>query len=153
MRVVVGDDEVTVEHPRLDAAPAAPFQPGAITADGPAPSGTVVRVPLSRLCLARSGDKGDTANVGLLARSPAVYAWMVDTVTAAFVKGRFAEICRGEVERSEIPNLLAVNFLLHQSLGGGGTLSLLLDGQGKTYAQYLLAAEVEVDEALLAGVE
>jgi hypothetical protein len=113
----------------------------------------MVSVPLSRLCLARSGDKGDTSNVGVLARSEAIYHWMVEHVTPAFVKERFAGICKGDVERHEVPNLLSCNFLLHESLGGGGTLSLILDPQGKTYAQYLLAAEVEVEAGLLDGVE
>ena len=112
-----------------------------------------MRVPLSRLCLARSGDKGDTSNIGVIARSDAIYGWMVDHLTPAFVKQRFTGICHGEVERHEVPNLSAVNFLLHESLGGGGTMSLILDPQGKTYAQYLLAAEVEVDAALLEGIE
>jgi len=107
------------------------------------------RVPLGRLCLARSGDKGDTANIGVIARSEAIYDWMLEHLTPSFVKRHFEDVCKGEVERFELPNLLAVNFLLHQSLGGGGTLSLLLDAQGKTYAQYLLAAEVEVPEGLL----
>jgi hypothetical protein len=115
-------------------------------------TGRTVSVPLSRLCLARSGDKGDTANIGVIARSPEVYAWLLDYLTPEFVKRRFATISRGEVERFEVGNLLALNFLLHGSLGGGGTLSLLLDAQGKTYAQYLLAAEVGVDEALLDGI-
>ena len=108
-----------------------------------------MRVKLARLCLGRSGDKGDTCNVGVIARSEAIYNWMVATLTSAFVKDRFAGIVHGEVERFELPNLLALNFLLHESLGGGGTLSLLLDAQGKTYAQYLLAADVEVDPLLL----
>jgi len=107
------------------------------------------RVPLSELCLARSGDKGDTCNIGVIARSRPIYAWMLTKLTSAFVKKRFEDMCKGEVERFEVPNLLALNFLLHESLGGGGTLSLLLDAQGKTYAQYLLAAEVDADEALL----
>ena len=102
-----------------------------------------------RLCLARSGDKGDTANIGVIARSEAIYAWMLEHLTPAFVKRYFDDVCQGEVERFELPNLLAVNFLLHRSLGGGGTLSLLLDAQGKTYAQFLLAATVEVPESLL----
>jgi hypothetical protein len=102
-----------------------------------------------RLCLARSGDKGDTANIGVIARSEAIYAWMLEHLTPAFVKRYFDDVCQGEVERFELPNLLAVNFLLHRSLGGGGTLSLLLDAQGKTYAQFLLAATVEVPEGLL----
>jgi hypothetical protein len=116
----------------------------------PAPSeGRKVRVPLLRLCLARSGDKGDTANIGVIARSEAIYEWMLEHLSPAFVKRHFEDVCKGEVERFDLPNLMAVNFLLHQSLGGGGTLSLLLDAQGKTYAQYLLAAEVEVSEGLL----
>ena len=113
------------------------------------PSERMVRVPLVRLCLARSGDKGDTANIGVIARTEAIYAWMLEHLTPAFVKRHFDDVCQGEVERFELPNLLAVNFLLHRSLGGGGTLSLLLDAQGKTYAQYLLAAEVEVPEGLI----
>jgi hypothetical protein len=155
MRVVVGDDEADV--PYLDLETAAPA--GAVfTAESPPrPSGggggQTVTVPLSRLCLARSGDKGDTSNVGVLARSEAIFHWMVEHITPAFVKERFAGICKGEVERHEVPNLLACNFLLHESLGGGGTLSLILDPQGKTYAQYLLAAEVEVEAGLLDGVE
>jgi hypothetical protein len=110
-------------------------------------------VPLSRLCLGRSGDKGDTCNVGVIARSEAVYGWMVEQLTPAFVKHRFAGVVQGDVERHEVPNLLACNFLLHESLGGGGTLSLLLDPQGKTYAQYLLATEIDVEAALLDGLE
>ena len=153
-RVVVGDEEVDVPHLDLaSAAPAgAPFSPEA-PARTQSGGGQTVKVPLSRLCLARSGDKGDTCNVGLLARSAAIYGWMVDTITPAFVKDRFAGICKGDVDRHEVPNLLACNFLLHESLGGGGTMSLLLDAQGKTYAQYLLATEVEIEAGLLDGVE
>lgn len=113
------------------------------------PSDRIVRVPLMRLCLARSGDKGDTSNIGVIARSEAIYAWVLEHLTPAFVKRYFDDVCQGEVERFELPNLLAVNFVLHRSLGGGGTLSLLLDAQGKTYAQFLLAATVEVPEDLL----
>jgi hypothetical protein len=148
---MVGEEEVDVS-PGTIGGDTAPFQPEPLRAVLPAPSGRTVRVPLSRLCLARSGDKGDTANIGLIARSPQVYAWMVGHVTPGFVKAHFGGVCRGEVERAEVPNLLAVNFLLHRSLGGGGTLSLLADAQGKTYAQYLLAAQVDVDESLLESV-
>ena len=145
---------VEVRGERADVASAAatgpsePFEPSVSLPDSSL-SGSKVRVPLSELCLARSGDKGDTANIGVIGRSERAYAWMVDFLTADFVKERFAGVCKGEVERFEVPNLLALNFLLHESLGGGGTLSLLLDAQGKTYAQYLLAAEVEVDHAML----
>ena len=154
MRVVVGDDEVDVPHPpRVTASSRPPFMPLDVQGAEAAPGGSPVRLPLSRLCLARSGDKGDTANIGVIARSPAVYQWMLGELTPAFVKERFAGMAKGDVERHEVPNLLACNFLLHESLGGGGTLSLLVDAQGKTYAQYLLAAEVEVDESLLEGLE
>jgi hypothetical protein len=154
MRVVVGDDEVEVPHPPLVAASSRPaFTPLDVKGAEAAPGGRPVRLRLSRLCLARSGDKGDTANIGVIARSPAVYQWMRGHLTPAFVKERFAGMAKGDVERHEVPNLSACNFLLHESLGGGGTLSLLVDAQGKTYAQYLLAAEVEVDESLLEGLE
>jgi len=156
MRVVVGDDD-EIDVPYLDLATAAPAGPAFTSESPPHPSGggggQTVTVPLSRLCLARSGDKGDTSNVGVLARSEAIYHWMVEHITPAFVQDRFAGICKGGVERHEMPNLLACNFLLHESLGGGGTLSLILDPQGKTYAQYLLATEVEVEADLLDGVE
>ena len=155
MRVVVGDDELDV--PYLDLAGAAPagsaFTPDPLPSPSGGNGGATVKVPLSRLCLARSGDKGDTSNVGVIARSQAIYGWVLEHLTADFVKQRFAGVCKGDVERHEVPNLLAVNFLLHESLGGGGTMSLILDAQGKTYAQYLLAAEVEVDASLLDGAE
>ena len=153
VRVVVGDDATELRADPPTGTPAAqPFVPAPVPVR-PLPPGPSrpVRVPLSRLCLARSGDKGDTANVGLIARSAAVYRWMLETVTPEFVRAHFGDVCQGPVERCEVPNLLAVNFLLHHSLGGGGTRSLLADPQGKTYAQYLLAAEVEADEALLDG--
>jgi hypothetical protein len=155
MRVVVGDDEADVPH--LDLANAAAAGPAFTPDPAPRPSGgkggPTVKVPLGRLCLARSGDKGDTCNVGVAARSEAIYGWMVENLTPAFVKERFAGVCKGEVDRHEVPNLLACNLLLHESLGGGGTMSLLVDAQGKTYAQYLLAAEVEVEAGLLDGVD
>jgi acyclic terpene utilization AtuA family protein len=152
--VLVGEDEAEVP-PQMPSTHSgvADARQARVKNAGLRESGTRVRIPLSRLCLARSGDKGDTANVGVIGRSPAVFAWMVENLTPDLVKARFAEVCKGDVERHEVPNLLACNFLLHESLGGGGTSSLLIDPQGKTYAQYLLAAEVEVDEALLGGID
>jgi hypothetical protein len=102
------------------------------------------RVKLLEIAHARSGDKGDTANVGLIARKPEYYAILRDQVTAARVKEHFAGICLGEVERFEVPNLGALNFLLHQSLDGGGTVSLKTDAQGKTYSAALLRMEVDL---------
>jgi hypothetical protein len=109
------------------------------------------RVPLSALAHGRSGDKGDTANIGLVARAPEIYPWLARTITARVVKQRFKGICLGKVERHEVPNLWALNFLLHESLGGGGTVSLRLDAQGKTLSHALLAMEVRVPKALLAA--
>jgi len=109
----------------------------------------LVTVPLSRLAHARSGDKGDMANIGVIARAPEIYPWLERTLTGAVVKRRFKGICLGRVERHEVPNLWALNFLLHESLGGGGTVSLRLDAQGKTLAHALLAMEVRVPRALV----
>lgn len=93
---------------------------------------------------ARSGDKGDTANVGIIARKPEYYSILVREVTADRVKQHFAGVCLGEVERFEIPNLGALNFLLHESLDGGGTMALKADPQGKTYSSALLRMEIDV---------
>ncbi len=113
-----------------------------------------MKIRLLQLAHARSGDKGDTANVGLIALRPEFYPVLVEKVTATAVKIHFTGICNGEVERFELPNLEALNFLLHESLGGGGTVSLKTDAQGKTYSSALLRMEIEVDDeiARLAGV-
>jgi len=105
----------------------------------------MARVRLVEIAHARSGDKGDTANVGLIARDPKHYPALVREVTAERVKQHFAEVCKGEVQRFELPNLGALNFLLHESLDGGGTMSLKSDPQGKTYSAALLRMEIEVD--------
>ena len=94
--------------------------------------------PLSEFCLGRSGDKGDSANIGILARTDEAYAFIKKNLTAQVVKNLFQEICKGKVTRYEIDNLKALNFLLDESLGGGGTVTLRADAQGKTYAQALL---------------
>lgn len=107
------------------------------------------KVRLIELCYARSGDKGDTCNIGVAARSEKIYDWLRSELTAARVQDYFGEICKGEVERFEVPNLLALNFLLHESLGGGGTVSLRIDPQGKTMAAALLMMEVDVPEDLI----
>jgi len=98
---------------------------------------------LIELAHARSGDKGDTANVGIIARDPKHYPILVREVTAERVKKHFEGVCFGEVQRFELPNLGALNFLLHQSLDGGGTLSLKSDPQGKTYSSALLRMEID----------
>lgn len=104
---------------------------------------------LLALARARSGDKGDAVNVGIVARHPDVYPFLKEHLTPERVKAHFGPMVQGEVERFELPNLGALNFLLHGALGGGGTVSLKLDAQGKTYASHLLKLEVDVPEALL----
>lgn len=105
-----------------------------------------MKVQLTRLAHARSGDKGDTANVGLIALSDEYYPLLVREVTDSRVKQHFRGICHGDVERFELPNLKALNFLLHHSLGGGGTLSLMTDAQGKTFSSALLRMELDIPD-------
>ena len=105
-----------------------------------------MKLRLAQLAHARSGDKGDTANVGLIALRKEFYPLLVGEVTAARVKEHFRGICQGNVERFELPNLGALNFLLHESLGGGGTLSLMTDAQGKTFSTALLRMQIEIDD-------
>ena len=104
----------------------------------------MARVPLLKIAHARSGDKGDCANIGLIALKPEHYAVLVQQVTAARVKEHFRELCKGKVERFELPNLHALNFLLHETLDRGGTVSLRTDAQGKTLSAALLRMEVDL---------
>ena len=108
-----------------------------------------MRVQLLQICHARSGDKGDTANVGLIARKEEFYSLIENKVTAETVKEHFRGIVEGPVERFEMPNLWALNFLLHNALGGGGTKSLKNDAQGKTLAAALLRMEIEIPDGVI----
>ena len=113
-----------------------------------------MKIQLVNIAHARSGDKGDTANVGLIALSENIYPILVREVTAARVKEHFGNMVKGAVERFELPNLGALNFLLHESLGGGGTRSLMTDAQGKTFSTALLRMHIDVpdDEASSLGL-
>ena len=104
------------------------------------------KLPLYAMAHARSGDKGDGSNVGVLAYDDAGYEILRDWLTPVRVKAHFAGIVCGNVERFEMPNLRALNFLLHDSLGGGGSASLKTDAQGKTHAMALLRIEVDVPD-------
>src|SRR5258708_7077703 len=108
-----------------------------------------MKVQLLEICHARSGDKGDAANIGLIAREEKFYPLIKSTVTSSAVKKHFKGICNGKVERFELPNLWALNFLLHNTLGGGGTVSLKQDAQGKTLAAAPLRMESDVSPHLL----
>jgi hypothetical protein len=109
-----------------------------------------MKAPLARLAHARSGDKGDIANIGVIAWRPEHYRILVREVTAERVLRFFSDHVKGPVERYELPNLGALNFVLHRALGGGGTVSLRTDAQGKTLASALLGMEIELDERELA---
>jgi len=110
-----------------------------------------VRIPLLRIAYCRSGDKGDTANIGVIALEERYYPILVREVTAERVKAFFGSRVKGRVERYELPNLGALNFVLYEALGGGGTVSLRLDAQAKTLGAALLRMEIHVDEHELAG--
>lgn len=110
---------------------------------------TMPTVKLIRIAHGRSGDKGNGSNVGIIARHPEIYPFLKEKLTAERVKEYMKNICKGEVERYELPNLGALNFILNESLGGGGTVSLKLDAQGKTHASTLLRMDVDVPDELL----
>lgn len=103
----------------------------------------MAKMKLKEFAMARSGDKGDGSNVGIFAHNEADYAFLVEHLTTDRVKEHFGAICKGDVTRFEAPNMLALNFLLTDSLGGGGSESLLTDAQGKTHGLALLEMEVD----------
>lgn len=111
------------------------------------------QLPLWTIAHARSGDKGDTANIGLIARSPECYAWLRSHVSAELVKKWFATICKGNVSRYVVPNLWSLNFLLEETLDGGGTMSLCIDAQGKTLSQALLRCTLDIPVGLLETID
>jgi hypothetical protein len=103
-------------------------------------------VRLDEIAYARSGDKGDDANVGIWAKSDAAYAVLRAEVTAERVKDHFVAVCEGKVVRYELPNLRALNFILGNSLAGGGSGSMRTDAQGKTFGRGLLFMEIDVPD-------
>ena len=111
------------------------------------PSGPTVTVPLIRLAYGRSGDKGDNANIGIIARRPEFYPAIRRALTAAKVRDWFSHLVEGPVERFDLPGICGLNFLLHDALGGGGVASLRVDVQAKAYAQQLMDFPVEIPAA------
>lgn len=108
-----------------------------------------MKIPLSRIAHGRSGDKGDTSNIGIIVYDSRHYGILVREVTPERVKTHFGSLIEGRVERFALPNLGALNFLCYGALGGGGTLSLRIDAQGKTMAAGLLGMEIDIDESEL----
>ena len=111
----------------------------------------MARCKLSDLAYARSGDKGDGSNVGVVAKNAAIFEFLRENLTAQRVKDHFKGICCGDVDRYEAPNILALNFILHDSLGGGGSASLKTDAQGKTHGLGMLYLELDVPEHLVSS--
>jgi hypothetical protein len=107
------------------------------------------KVHLLKIAHGRSGDKGNASNVGIIARHPEIYTFLKEVLTEDVVKEHMKHVCSGKVERFELPNIGALNFLLYESLGGGGTVSLKLDAQGKTHASQVLRMEIDVPQHLL----
>jgi hypothetical protein len=112
----------------------------------------MTKIQLVHLAHARSGDKGDTANVGVIAYDETHYDLLREQLTPEAVKAHFGTMVKGEVERFELPNLGALNFLLHGALGGGGTMSLMNDAQGKVFSTGLLRMVVEVPDDVAEAV-
>ena len=106
-------------------------------------------VKLIKIAHGRSGDKGNGSNVGIIARHPDIYPFLKEKLTPERIKEHMKYVCKGEVDRYELPNIGALNFILHDSLGGGGTVSLKLDAQGKTHASQVLRMDIDVPEELL----
>jgi hypothetical protein len=104
-----------------------------------------MKIPLVQIAHARSGDKGDVSNIGLIAYREEDYPILVREVTAERVKAHFKEFVKGKVERFELPNLWALNFVMHEALDGGGTISLRTDAQGKTLGAALLRMEIDAE--------
>lgn len=109
-------------------------------------------VKLIEIAHGRSGDKGNASNVGIIARHPDVYPFLVEKLTPEVIKEHMKYVCKGDVDRYLMPNISALNFILHDSLGGGGTVSLKLDAQGKTHALQVLRMDIDVPEELLQKV-
>lgn len=110
----------------------------------------MAKVKLMDIAIARSGDKGDGSNVGVKANTPAIYEFLKANLTPEVVKEHFKEICLGDVTRYELDNLNVLNFILEDSLGGGGTETLIMDAQGKVHSLAMLYMEMDVPDELLA---
>ena len=108
-----------------------------------------MKVNLSKICYGRSGDKGRNSNIGLIFINNCVYNWALINITEELVKEYMSSIVKGNVVRFQLDNLMSLNFILHDSLGGGASDALINDAQGKTHAQTLLTMKIEIPDNLL----
>jgi hypothetical protein len=113
----------------------------------------MAKVHLLKIAHGRSGDKGSGSNVGIIARHPKIYPFLEEQLTPDRIKKHIGPLCEGDVDRYELPNLYALNFILNDSLDGGGTVSLKMDAQGKTHASIVLRMIIDVPDDLLKLVE
>ena len=143
------DDEVIAEQPYLTEAESEPVPKYRIAVDDADTAGEQVQVSLEQLAFARSGDKGNNANIGVLAREAAYLPYIHQQLTAQAVEDYFSHLVEGEVERFEMPGMGAFNFFLTEALGGGGAASVRTDAQGKSLAQQLLSLEITVPAGLV----
>ena len=145
-RITMGDQRETTPSEHFSAPPAIirPSAPAEPVYDGP-----MHEVALIKLAWARSGDKGDKANIGVMARDPAYLPWIWADLTKETVAEHFAQFTPSRVERFLLPGFSAINYLLHDTLGGGGVASLRADPQGKTYGQILLTKTISVPADLV----
>ncbi|RIA83901.1 hypothetical protein C1645_833105 [Glomus cerebriforme] len=145
--LIVGHSEtepIPFEGPTNNNSIITPPLPENLNDDFESETGGTIKVPLIRLAWGRSGDKGDTCNIGIIARESKYYPLLKKTLTEKVVKDYMAHLCKGRVKRYELPGCNGLNFVLTKSLGGGGLSSLNIDKQGKTYAQMLLSFGVDV---------
>jgi hypothetical protein len=110
-----------------------------------------MKIKLCQISNTRSGDKGENSNVGIIFKNKIIYKWANKNLTSKIIKEYFKSVVKGKVVRYELPNLCALNFILHDSLGGGGSESLINDAQGKTHGQALAMMEVEIPENIIKG--
>jgi hypothetical protein len=148
-RVVIGETTIPIP-PSASVAARAPIDPPRLPA-GPTPGGHTRQASLGTVCGARSGDKGGNANVGLWVRTPEAYRWLVEFLTAERLRALLPEARTLGIERHELPNILAINFVIQGLLGDGVAASLRSDPQAKSLGEYVRAKVVAIPEALLAG--
>jgi hypothetical protein len=148
-RVVIGETTIPIP-PSVSIAARAPIDPPQLPA-GPTPGGPTRQAPLGTVCGARSGDKGGNANVGLWVRTPEAYRWLVEFLTTERLQALLPEAHTLGIDRHELPNFLALNFVIQGLLGDGVAASLRSDPQAKSLGEYVRAKVVAIPEALLAG--
>jgi hypothetical protein len=148
-RVVIGETTIPIP-PSASVAARAPIDPPRLPA-GSTPGGPTRQAPLGTVCGARSGDKGGNANVGLWVRTPEAYRWLVEFLTVERLRALLPEARTLGIERHELPNILALNFVIQGLLGDGVAASLRSDPQAKSLGEYVRAKVVPIPEALLAG--